>query len=88
MEDHLIEEIDYLVQRENLTEEEAFQKAMIDMGKREVLDKDFRKTKTFSLLNINYWVHSKIWTILLCLILGFSFVISDLVFQKIIQKKQ
>jgi len=82
MEDHLIEEIDYLVKRENLSEEEAFHKAMLEMGKREVLDKDFRKTKTFSILNINYWIHSKIWTILLCLILGFSFIIADLVYSK------
>jgi hypothetical protein len=77
-----MEEIDYLVKRENLTEEDAFHKATVELGKREVLDKDFRKVKIFSLLNVNYWVHSKIWTILICLILGFSFIITDLVYAK------
>jgi murein DD-endopeptidase MepM/ murein hydrolase activator NlpD len=37
MEDHLIEEIDYLVKQENLTEEEAFHKAVKEIGKREEL---------------------------------------------------
>jgi murein DD-endopeptidase MepM/ murein hydrolase activator NlpD len=37
MEDHLIEEIDYLVKQENLSEEEAFHKAVEEIGKRKEL---------------------------------------------------
>jgi hypothetical protein len=72
LEDHLMEEIDYLVKRENLTEEEAFHKAMMDVGKRAVLDKDFLKVKS-SPFKILHWIRMNSWSIgVSLLILAFS----------------
>ena len=80
MEDHLMEEIDYLVKRENLSEEEAFQKAMMDLGKREVLDKDFRKARVFSFLWIKNWYKRYAFPLFICSLLIISLLITDLIF--------
>jgi hypothetical protein len=81
LENHLLEEIDDLKQYEGLSEEEAFQKVVSVMGGREALDKEFVKSKPkFSISRINHWAHNRLWSIILCLILGFSFIITDLVY--------
>jgi hypothetical protein len=80
LEDHLIEEIDYLVKRENLSEEEAFQKAMMDVGKREVLDKDFQKARGFSLLWIKNWYKQYAFPLFVCSLLIISLFVTDLIF--------
>jgi len=80
MEDHLIEEIDYLVQRENLTEEEAFHKATMDMGKRDVLDKDYKKSRILSLHTIKNWFHRYAFLMVIFSIFIITFLVVDSLF--------
>jgi len=79
MEDHLIEEIDYLVQRENLSEEEAFHKATIDMGKRNELDQEFVKIKPLY-GKVGYWSKIHTWNIIFALVVIILVLFSDLIY--------
>lgn len=79
LESHLWQEMEDLVLRERLTEEEAFQKVVTRMGGRKVLDKEFNAHNTFS-ARILHWAKLHPWiivTVLLCVIL---FFISDFIY--------
>ena len=46
LQSHLLEEINFLVNREGISEEEAFHKAVDLVGEREGLDKEYEKVKS------------------------------------------
>lgn len=60
LESHLLEEIDNLVEKDGISEEEAFNKAVIDMGNRENLDQKFTKVRGFPVKKVKHWfaIHS------------------------------
>lgn len=60
LENHLLEEIDSLVEKDGISEEEAFNKAVIEMGNRESLDQEFAKVRRFPLKKVKHWfaIHS------------------------------
>lgn len=74
LESHLWQEMEDLVLREGLTEEEAFQKVVTRMGGREVLDQEFNDFNPLS-ARILHWAKLHPWkivTILVCLLLFFG----------------
>jgi hypothetical protein len=63
LENHLLEEIDYLTEKDGFTEEEAFGKAVIEMGKRENLDQEFTKVRGLPVQKIKHWFMIHSWII-------------------------
>jgi hypothetical protein len=60
LETHLIDEIDYLTEKEGLTEQDAFYKAVEGIGEREELDVEFNKVKPIPRRYIN-WIKVHPW---------------------------
>ena len=79
LENHLLEEIDYLTEKDGLSEEEAFQKVVSVMGGREALDKEFVKTKPVGPKAV-HWVKTHSLQIYASLLLLIVFLVSDLVY--------
>jgi len=75
LENHLLEEIDYLTEKDGLSEEEAFGKAVIEMGKRENLDKEFTKVRGY--VRPMSWIQKNSISIILSLLVIISFLIAD-----------
>lgn len=75
LENHLLEEIDYLTEKDGLSEEEAFAKAVIEMGKRENLDKEFTKVRGY--VRPISWIQKNSTSIILSLLVIISFLIAD-----------
>lgn len=63
LESHLLEDIDHLVEQEGISEEEAFNKAVIDMGIRENLDQEFNKVRGFPVKKVKRWFAIHSWII-------------------------
>lgn len=63
LESHLLEDIDHLVEKEGISEEEAFNKAVIDMGIRENLDQEFTKVRGFPVKKVKHWFAIHSWII-------------------------
>jgi hypothetical protein len=80
LQSHLMEEINYLVNREGLSEEEAFHEAVNLVGEREGLDQEYRKINKKPFHRINIWTHNHVWQLLICILLIFVFSTSDLIF--------
>jgi len=62
LQSHLMEEINYLVHREGLNEEEAFHKAVSLVGEREGLDQEYVKDKSAPNKMI-HWVKVNSWSV-------------------------
>jgi hypothetical protein len=62
LQSHLMEEINYLVNREGLSEEEAFHKAVSLVGEREGLDQEYVKVKSAPNKMI-HWVKVNPWSV-------------------------
>lgn len=79
LENHLLEEIDYLTQKDGLSEEEAFSKAVIEMGKRHDLDHEFVKIKPLY-GKVGYWskIHTK--NVIFSLVIIVILLVSDLIY--------
>jgi len=75
LENHLLEEIDYLTEKDGLSEEEAFAKAVIEMGKRENLDQEFTKVRGY--VRPVSWIQKNSLTIITTLLLVVAFLIAD-----------
>jgi len=62
LQSHLMEEINYLVNREGLSEEEAFHKAVSLVGEREGLDQEYIKVKSAP-SKVIHWGKKNLWTV-------------------------
>ena len=90
LENHLLEEIDYLTEKDGLTEDEAFTKAVIEMGKRENLDKEFTKVRGISVQKVKRWliIHSWIIGALIIILLLSQFSKTQIfLFSSVLDKK-
>ena len=63
LESHMLEEIDNLVEKDGISEEEAFNKAVIEMGNRENLDQEFTKVRGFPVKKVKHWFAIHSWVI-------------------------
>jgi hypothetical protein len=75
LENHLLEEIDYLTEKGGLTEDVAFTKAVIEMGKRENLDKEFTKVRGY--VRPMSWIQKNSLTIIVSLLLIIIYFLVD-----------
>jgi hypothetical protein len=82
LENHLLEEIDDLKKYEGISEEEAFQKVVSVIGGREVLDKEFVKSKPPGAKAV-HWVKTHSLQIYSTLLLLIIFLVSDLVYSSL-----
>jgi hypothetical protein len=80
LQSHLMEEINFLVNREGLSEEEAFHKAVRLVGEREGLDQEYKKINKKPFHGLNIWTQNHVWQLLICLLLILVFSTSDLIF--------
>jgi hypothetical protein len=75
LENHLLEEIDYLTEKDGLSEDEAFTKAVIEMGKRENLDQEFTKVRGY--VRPLSWIQKNSISMILILLMIVTFLIAD-----------
>jgi hypothetical protein len=79
LQSHLMEEINYLVNQEGLSEEEAFHKAVSLVGEREGLDQEYVKVKSAP-SKVMHWVKLNNWSIILLLFLTCVLLVTDLIY--------
>jgi len=79
LQSHLMEEINFLVNQEGLSEEEAFHKAVSLVGEREGLDQEFVKIKSAP-SKVIHWMKLNNWSVTLLFLLIAALLFSDLIY--------